>query len=70
MISEDLKNEIEDSLEAFCRNPNPLFDISEKLDGIYEEEDDMEFDEKEMLAIKVCVDFTVGTLAAYLEEAL
>ena len=61
-MKNELKQEIEDALEVFARDPNPLFDLSDKLDN------DVELNERDLEVLNVCVDFTVGTLAGYLQE--
>ena len=58
-----LINEIEDSLEAFARNANPLFDLSDKM-----ADEDSVLNFKDLEALNVCVNFTVGSLAGYLQE--
>lgn len=62
-MENELINDIEDSLEAFARNPNPLFDLSDKL-----EDEDSVLNLVDLEALNVCVNFTVGTLAGYIQE--
>ena len=54
--------EIEDALETFARNPQPLFDLDDKLDSTEE------MTAADLDALNVCVNFTVGSLAGYLEN--
>lgn len=62
-MENELINEIEDSLEMFARNPDPLFELSEKL-----EDENSELNLKDLDALNVCVNFTVGILAGYIQQ--
>lgn len=59
-----LIEEIEDSLEAFSRDPKYIFSLADKLDeGNWDSLTD-----QELGAINICIDFTVGCLAGYIQE--
>ena len=59
-----LMQEIEDGLEAFSRNPDPLFNLIEKLDA------GEELNETDVKFQRICVNFTVGTLAGYIQQIM
>ena len=63
-----LMMEIEDQLGVFGQKPDLFFDLALKLDDTNYSLNDLSQDELDIL--KICVNFTSGTLAGYLQETL
>lgn len=62
-----LMEEIEDVLEVYARNPDRLFDLAEKMsdsDGLA----NCDLSEDEYKVLGICLNFTVGSLAGYIQE--
>lgn len=61
-MDEELINEIESDLEVFARDPEKLFDLADR----WEEEDGV-LTVEDMQLLTVCLNFTAGALAGYLQ---